>query len=362
MRSSILTAELAQRVVDQVRPVVTHNVNIMDDRGIIIASVDPSRLGTVHHGAVLALERRDAIRIETDRADTRTGVNVPLVIDGVPVGVVGITGTPSTVEPIARVLVLTVSLLLKQEQHLDDSRWREATLHDLLNAMIDGTGVSEARVLAKLRDVGRPLRSPWTILVARSSSSGQPDASRHRNSLVGIDNAVAIERDDSLWVLVGSSDVGTRGVVVDRLHAAGASVVSGRAGATMPELLVDAQKLRVLLGHSVPDGLVHELSSLDVDVLVSRQPDAIARDSVERILAPLNTTLRETASVVISHNLSVVSSATALHTHRNTVVQRLARIKELTGLDLRLFDDAVTMKLALAAARQLGESDKTNSA
>lgn len=366
----MLTAELAQRVVDQVRPVVAHNVNIIDAHGIIIASVDPARLGTLHDGAVRALERGDVVRIDADGADPdmREGVNVPFYLgdDGAEpgavkneaaeseaVGVVGITGDPAVVEPLARILVLTVSLLLKQEQHLDDARWRESSLRDLLNAMIVDSHVSEARVVARLRDVGRPIRPPWSIVTARGTSPGPAALGRFRNSVVGIGNVVAWERDTTLWLLVGSSDASTRAVVVDRLRAAGASVVTGRVGASTPELVVDVQQMDVLLRHHLPDGIVHELSALDIDILVGRQPEAIALDSARRILGPLSEALRETAAVLIENNLSIVTTASALHTHRNTVVQRLNRIEQLTGLDLRVFDDAVAMKLALASARRV---------
>ncbi|OZC56638.1 hypothetical protein CH289_04790 [Rhodococcus sp. RS1C4] len=365
----MLTAELAQRVVDQVRPVVAHNVNIMDAHGIIIASVDPARLGTLHDGAVRALERGDVVRIDADGADPdmREGVNVPFYLsdDGAEpgavkneaVGVVGITGDPAVVEPLARILVLTVSLLLKQEQHLDDARWRESSLRDLLNAMIVDSRVSEARVVAMLRDVGRPIRPPWSIVTARSTSTGPAALGRFRNSVVGIGNVVAWERDTTLWLLVGSSDASTRAVVVDRLRAAGASVVTGRVGASTPELVVDVQQMDVLLRHHLPDGVVHELTALDIDILVGRQPEAIALDSARRIVGPLSDALRETAAVLIENNLSIVTTASALHTHRNTVVQRLNRIEQLTGLDLRVFDDAVAMKLALASARRVDADD-----
>ncbi|WP_020111908.1 CdaR family transcriptional regulator [Rhodococcus sp. 114MFTsu3.1] len=375
----MLTAELAQRVVDQVHPVVAHNVNIMDAHGIIIASVDPARLGTLHDGAVRALERGDVVRIDADGADPdmREGVNVPFYLsdDGAEpgavkneavkneaaeseaVGVVGITGDPAVVEPLARILVLTVSLLLKQEQHLDDARWRESSLRDLLNAMIVDSRVSEARVVAMLRDVGRPIRPPWSIVTARSTSTGPAALGRFRNSVVGIGNVVAWERDTTLWLLVGSSDASTRAVVVDRLRTAGASVVTGRVGASTPELVVDVQQMDVLLRHHLPDGVVHELTALDIDILVGRQPEAIALDSARRIVGPLSDALRETAAVLIENNLSIVTTASALHTHRNTVVQRLNRIEQLTGLDLRVFDDAVAMKLALASARRVDADD-----
>ena len=42
-----------------------------------------------------------------------------------------------------------------------------------------------------------------------------------------------------------------------------------------------------------------------------------------------------------------------LFVHRNTLVYRLEKIKKLTGLDLREFDDAITFKVALMVKKYL---------
>ncbi|RRQ28097.1 hypothetical protein DK926_09415 [Rhodococcus sp. Eu-32] len=344
----MLTAELAQRVVDQVRPVVEHNVNIMDDRGVIIASADPARLGTSHDGAIAALAKRDIVRIARDREQSKAGVNVPLVIDGEAVGVVGVTGKPSVVEPVARLVVLTVTLLLRQEQQLVDSQWRDARLKDLLTALVAEPGVPDARVVAVLNDVGRPSRSPWSLLAA---VGGDANPSRLRNCIAGIDNVVAIERSGFIWFLVGRADDGVRRAVLDRLRSRGATVVVGRISATTEQLSIDARRLDVVSRRvRVADGQVHDLAEFDLDILLGLQPDELSKDCAARTLGPLSPMLRRTAAAVLAHDLSIVASAGALHAHRNTVVQRLNRIQELTGLDLRTFDDAVTMRIALAAA------------
>ena len=46
------------------------------------------------------------------------------------------------------------------------------------------------------------------------------------------------------------------------------------------------------------------------------------------------------------NNLNVSETARKLFVHRNTLVYRLEKIKKLTGLDLREFDDAITFKVA----------------
>ena len=52
-------------------------------------------------------------------------------------------------------------------------------------------------------------------------------------------------------------------------------------------------------------------------------------------------------------NLNVSETARKLFVHRNTLVYRLEKIKKLTGLDLREFDDAITFKVALMVKKYL---------
>ena len=47
------------------------------------------------------------------------------------------------------------------------------------------------------------------------------------------------------------------------------------------------------------------------------------------------------------NNLNVSETSRGLFVHRNTLVYRLEKIKKLTGLDLREFDDAIVFKVAL---------------
>ena len=53
------------------------------------------------------------------------------------------------------------------------------------------------------------------------------------------------------------------------------------------------------------------------------------------------------------NNLNVSETARKLFVHRNTLVYRLEKIKKLTGLDLREFDDAITFKFALMVKKYL---------
>lgn len=53
------------------------------------------------------------------------------------------------------------------------------------------------------------------------------------------------------------------------------------------------------------------------------------------------------------NNLNVSETSRKLFVHRNTLVYRLEKIKRLTGLDLREFDDAIIFKVALMVKKYL---------
>ena len=52
-------------------------------------------------------------------------------------------------------------------------------------------------------------------------------------------------------------------------------------------------------------------------------------------------------------NLNVSETSRQLYVHRNTLVYRLDKVQKLTGLDLRVFDDAIVFKVAMMVKKYL---------
>ena len=59
---------------------------------------------------------------------------------------------------------------------------------------------------------------------------------------------------------------------------------------------------------------------------------------------------RATINKFFQLNLNVSETARQLHLHRNTLTYRLEKIEKMTGLDIRSFEDAMTLKIALMVA------------
>ena len=53
------------------------------------------------------------------------------------------------------------------------------------------------------------------------------------------------------------------------------------------------------------------------------------------------------------NNLNIAETSRQLHMHRNTLIYRLDQIQKRTGLDVRLFEDAMTFKIAIMVLNYL---------
>ncbi len=60
-----------------------------------------------------------------------------------------------------------------------------------------------------------------------------------------------------------------------------------------------------------------------------------------------------TISKFFENNLNVSETSRQLYIHRNTLVYRLDKLQKSTGLDLRVFEDAITFKIALMVVKYM---------
>ena len=60
-----------------------------------------------------------------------------------------------------------------------------------------------------------------------------------------------------------------------------------------------------------------------------------------------------TINKFFENNLNVSETSRQLYIHRNTLVYRLDKLQKSTGLDLRIFEDAITFKIALMVVQYM---------
>lgn len=113
--------------------VIPYNVNIMDHRGVIIASGDSLRVGKVHMGAFEAIERGILIEVYKSSEGTKPGVNMPIYYNNEVMGVIGISGDPKIVGSFAELVKITAELLISQEYTFKEKRMEERLKEEFLH-------------------------------------------------------------------------------------------------------------------------------------------------------------------------------------------------------------------------------------
>jgi len=131
-----LTEQQAQNIVDRMMNVIPYNVNIMNNKGIIIGSGDKNRLYKLHEGAMEAIGKKVMIEILEGGVDTKPGVNTPILFQNKVIGVIGITGKPEDVRPFVELVRITSELLVTQEYVLFQRKISEQLKDEFLYELI----------------------------------------------------------------------------------------------------------------------------------------------------------------------------------------------------------------------------------
>ncbi len=104
--------------------------------------------------------------------------------------------------------------------------------------------------------------------------------------------------------------------------------------------------------------VVINYENLGIGRLIYQLPTTLCEMFLQEVFKknPIDALDQETLFTInkfFENNLNVSETARKLFVHRNTLVYRLEKIKKLTGLDLREFDDAITFKVALMVKKYL---------
>ncbi len=370
----ILTSELAQQIVDKIIPIVRQNVNIMNHAGIIIGSGQQHRLHSFHRGARDVIDSGAVLAIFPEDLDrypgALPGLNWPIVLAGQTVGVVGVSGHPDAVRNTAELVKIITELILERELLMEEFR-SQSHLHEQFALLLlsEHAAASYSQIEARAKILKFDLTLPRLIAALDVSPILESAFSQY-----GPYDLVSARTQESLLQLAGTSGaIGAEDMVAfleDRLvvfkHFPRGSTPPriGEWGAAFARLLAGDNRdkpLAVGLGSLVGSPLkLHDSYQEALFALASRRsgdgPAAIydfdlltayllhnprglascaaARDLQEKLGEKIDARydMRNTLRHLLANNLNLSLAAKALYIHRNTLVFRLKKLEQLTGL------------------------------
>jgi carbohydrate diacid regulator len=371
MDSGVLTRELAAEIADETTRILGHNVLITDENAQVIGSGDVSRVGTIHEASVAVVKSGVAASHNAEEAaalvGVRPGITMPIVLDGAVIGTVGITGSPTQVVRLGRLVQRQTEILLRESLFQRTRLLRENRLTQLVRDIVefDPRIVDEQIIRATGTELGYDLGQQRVALVfeVQSGPESYPSSVRAIGEVFDARTDIVAELAAGRYVVLHhpSPDDAEHlrslalkaAALLRERHGVVVHVGIGESGpgvAALAASCTDAKDAVRLTGDSA--GVeIREISHLRVRQLVD-SASTVARTRFRR--SQLDRLSRENDFPVLRQSIvawcecgfNLVTTAQRLAIHRNTVIYRLDKISRLTAREIR--EPAVAIALYLA--------------
>ncbi len=384
----LLTSDLAQQIVDSIMHSAQQNINIMDSRGIIIGSGHKHRIDTFHKGAKDAISSGQIVEIHQNELalypGALPGLNMPIILNEQIIGVVGISGDPDDVRDTAKMVKMVTELILEREILREEFRSQSQLQEHFATLLLsDQASANYDKLSQTAKILQYHLELPRTVLAADVN----PILEQAFHDF-GLNGLVSVRTKESLLQLLINSPtitaqdlpvfVENKLIILKHFPAGTSEVVQRQWEESLYELLhsnSNQAPLCIGLGSLTQD--YTELNQSYQEALFSLQSctatnpvsaiydfDTLTAYLIAKIrnteaCQPLDGTkaklqngfsrkydMKNTVVCLLNNHLNITSTAKALFIHRNTLLFRLEKLKEATGLDpCRYLNHAILCKI-----------------
>lgn len=376
-----ISKQNAMQIVTDISKIIHQNINLMDEKGIIIASTDPNRIGHFHEGAskVIAQNLEDLIIHEDKELEgTRKGINLPIRFDGEITGVIGMTGEHDEVVKYGQILKKMTEILLlenySKEQKKFDDRIKARFLDEWL--FEDVPVYSQPFIERGLR-LGFDVTVPRRVLVAEiaelkkysDSTEGQRMIDQVNKTVRKImqanKNNVFTKTASQMICLVPECADNDMRTIAEKIQiqiqdTCGLSVLIGiDAHSRILHQALQKAKKALLACASSKGETIHFYDDINLEIFMDEISQNSKTEFLRRIFRGFDE--EEIASwahllqVYFNENGSINRTANQLYIHKNTLQYKLRRLHEQTGYDPRNLADAALFYLAIQFFEQAGD-------
>lgn len=124
----ILSESIATTIVTEINKIIPMKINIMNEKGVIIASSDEERIGSFHEGAYQMVNAEYCelrVNYDGEYSGARKGLNYPIKFQDYIVGVIGITGVYDEIKDSSGIIKKMTELLLENIYSVEQRQMRE---------------------------------------------------------------------------------------------------------------------------------------------------------------------------------------------------------------------------------------------
>ncbi|WP_407272938.1 CdaR family transcriptional regulator [Radiobacillus sp. PE A8.2] len=366
-----LVPELAKKIINEVRTVLTEHIIVVDSEGIIIASTDQSRVGTTHEGAKKVFQSKEKLYITHHMSvklqGVKPGINLPIIFDSEVIGVIGITGNPTEIEPFAEIIRRMTELIIKEANYIEKKEWETRGLESFVYEWVYSNEVDDI-FINRGAILGITVDLPYQCVLFQINNHLQKEEIQQNENYMKIwfDTHFPKGRDDILirWgqaqlLLVKSrknnitdSSLGYElqrwQKEMKKKYQVEIAIGIGKTNQakTISQSYKQAEKA---LKVSEKNLQVVFYESLLLAIILEEVSDTTKDEYHHRVLSSIkaDNELLRTLKTYLEHNQSLKLTAEALHCHINTLHYRLTQINNLTGIDPKSSEGIALFYVAL---------------
>ena len=360
---SVLTRELAQTIVERTMGIIQRNINVMNEKGVIIGSGDTERINQPHDGAVKVIAKKEIVEINTANANenqgTKPGVNLPIYFNKEIVGVVGITGEPSEVRGFGLLIKMTAEMILEQAFLIEQIQWDQRLKEEVVYQLIRSDEITDPFFNQRAATLELDLTIPRiAILVEFRQTANEQMIRTTRQKIISTLGSLK-EKEDLIASIQTNQIVLLKNVrlkngkwekefLLNQLNAwiqpfqqqmdLKLSIGSFYDHYRDLSLSFNEAKKALEVGSILyPEQDIYCYDQMGFPILISQLPDVKKHPFIGHYKTILdndkNGELRQSLVTFIETNGEIHKTAERLFIHRNTLHYRLDKIKELTGVD-----------------------------
>ncbi|MDF1496412.1 CdaR family transcriptional regulator [Caproiciproducens sp. CPB-2] len=376
-----ISTQSAQQIVNEISTIVKQHVNMMDAQGYIIASTDSSRVGNYHEGAKKIIDEHLTefyVTPETETPFTRAGLNLPIIINGETIGVIGITGGYEQVFNYGQIVKKMTEILVRESYAREQERFDKKIESRFLEDWILGTGAELGhafieRGVALHIDITRPRRVMVLRLADFQRLAGTGEGQKVIEKIEQAVRQFICEEPGNVYLrlttkqiclVMPRSDIQMRALaekLCQHIHSLFdvtlfAGIDNGETGTTdVRGAYIKANKASHAC--NVPAYCIMLYDQINMEIFMEEIPKVLKEEYLRKIFAGCSFEKMRNWIAILEVYFhaegSIRLSAERLFMHKNTLQYKLKKLEECTGYDVRLPSNSAIFYIAVLFFRDI---------
>ncbi len=390
-----LLEHIAQNIVEKTNEILEYPISITDNEGIIIGCTDKTRIGIFHQPSLEVVKKNDVIACHYELKNIiLPGVNAPIKFNNKVIGVLGIVGDPNEVEKYVQLVKNQVEMMCQEAFRNEMIELKEKMIeifvHQLINFHDDTLEVKEQiQQYANLLEFD--LHKSRVCLVIKINRKPLSSSSKKNNDeflghfqyfqkeVIGFLHLIFHECKDDMISLLdferflviktlpykeSYSSLLERleeklmkiNTFVETKFPATVSIAVGDINHGMKGIAESYQNaLKAMnLGTSISDeSNIHVYK--ERETLLWLLPKELKSDYQEKLLRSITPLIKHDSYDALSAtfiefckcNMNLSEASRNLFIHRNTMIYRLEKIREITSLNTNSFEHCMLLFTAI---------------